>query len=111
MRRILFLAACLAVAACSAAAASFDCAKAATTVENEICADPILSRADEHMAEAYGKAKEATLAPRALRTDQMRWLGSRDSAGTLDDLRASYDRRIAELAGEVAKRAPRYERS
>src|SRR4029077_9738477 len=77
--------------------------KAATTVENEICADPILSQADEHMAEAYSKALEATLAPRALRTDQMRWLGSRDSAGTLDDLRASYDRRIAELAGEARK--------
>ena len=103
MRRILFLAACLAVPACGAAAASFDCAKAATTVENEICADPILSRADEHMAETYGKAMEATLAPRALRTDQMRWLGSRDSAGTLDDLRASYDRRIAELVGEAGK--------
>ena len=103
VRNVLLLAACLAVPAFGAGAASFDCTKAATTVENEICADPILSQADEHMAEAYSKAMEATLAPRALRTDQMRWLGSRDSAGTLDDLRASYDRRIAELAGEARK--------
>jgi uncharacterized protein len=103
MHRILVLATLLALPASGAAAASFDCAKAATTVENEICGDSILSQADEHMAEAYGKAMEATLAPRALRTDQMRWLGSRDSVGTLDDLRASYDRRIAELAGEAGK--------
>lgn len=97
MRTAILLAACLVVPACGAQAASFDCAKAATTVENEICADPALSQADEHMAQAYSKAVDATLAPRALRTDQMHWLASRESAGTLDDLRGSYDRRIAEL--------------
>ena len=52
MRSILVLAAFLVVPAYGAAAASFDCAKAATTVENEICADPVLSQADEHMAQA-----------------------------------------------------------
>jgi uncharacterized protein len=103
MRNILFLAACLAAPASGAGAASFDCAKAATTIENEICADSVLSQADERMAEAYRKAMEATLAPRALRIDQVRWLGSRDSAGTLDDLRGSYDRRIAELTKEAGK--------
>ena len=103
MRNILFLAACLAAPAFGAGAASFDCAKAATTIENEICADSVLSQADERMAEAYRKAMEATLAPRALRIDQVHWLGSRDSAGTLDDLRGSYDRRIAELPKEAGK--------
>jgi uncharacterized protein len=97
VRTAILLAACLAVPACGAQAASFDCAKAATSVENAICADPALSQADEHMAQAYSKALGATLAPRALRTDQMHWLGSRESAGTHDDLRGSYDRRIAEL--------------
>jgi uncharacterized protein len=97
VRTAILLAACLVVSACGARAASFDCAKAATTVENAICADPALSQADEHMAQAYSKALGATLAPRALRADQMRWLGSRDSVGTLDDLSGSYDRRIAEL--------------
>jgi hypothetical protein len=55
------------------------------------------------MAQAYGKALDATLAPRALRTDQIRWLSSRESVGTLDDLRGSYDRRIAELLAEADK--------
>jgi len=103
MRIVLLLVTCLALPACAVEAASFDCAKAATAVENEICADPALSQADERMAQAYSKTLDATLAPRALRTDQMRWLASRESVGTLDDLRGSYDRRIAELLTQSDK--------
>jgi uncharacterized protein YecT (DUF1311 family) len=102
MRCLVFLA-CLVAAACGVEAASFDCAKAATAVEKAICADPGLSQADERMAEAYGQAMAASLAPRTLRTDQIRWLAGRDSGNTLDGLRESYDRRIALLGEEAGK--------
>jgi len=102
MRCLVFLA-CLVAAACGVEAASFDCAKAATAVEKAICADPGLSQADERMAEAYRQAMAASLAPRTLRTDQIRWLAGRDSGNMLDGLRESYDRRIALLGEEAGK--------
>jgi uncharacterized protein len=103
VRRIFFLAACLSGLAFGAQAASFDCAKAATAVENAICADPALSLADEQMAQAYSKAMAATLAPRALRADQIRWLAERDAGHSLDGLGESYARRIAELSKEASQ--------
>ena len=48
-----------------AAAASFDCAKAASPAEKAICADPELSAADEGLAEFY---------------DQLVWLNVNDKA-------------------------------
>ncbi len=65
----------------SANAASFDCAKASTWVEQTICSQPELSRLDEVMAEEY-KAKLATATEYedsnafkiATRNDQRNWL-------------------------------------
>lgn len=60
----------------SAAAASFDCAKAATVMEETICGVPDLSRADEVLAVAYataigGLSKSAT---NEMRQGQRDWL-------------------------------------
>jgi uncharacterized protein len=46
------------MSAAPASAASFDCARAATPVENAICADPVRSRLDVDIAAAYAAAGE-----------------------------------------------------
>lgn len=59
-----------------AAAASFDCAKAATPFEHAICADDRLSAADERLAKSFATAigglSEAAVA--LVRGDQRAWL-------------------------------------
>jgi uncharacterized protein YecT (DUF1311 family) len=65
--------------ASSAAAASFDCAKARTKVEKLICADPQLSRQDSEVAVAYGEALKAWDGKIAayVKMTQRGWVGSR----------------------------------
>jgi uncharacterized protein YecT (DUF1311 family) len=101
VRRLSLLVASICLPAFAAHAASFDCAKASTAVEKMICDDPVLSQADEHLAKAYQQAMAATLAPRSLRGEQLRWLTERNAAKTINDLRDSYRRRTA-LLGEQA---------
>jgi uncharacterized protein len=96
MRRLLYLAACL-LWISQAGAASFDCAKASTPVEQIICDDPELSRLDETLAATLTAAAAATLDPQALLREQRRWLARRDSGATIGDLPASYRDRIAAL--------------
>ena len=60
-----------------AKAASFDCKKATQPLDKRICGDAELSKLDEDLAAAYGKAK-AGLSPagqKALQTGQHDWLG------------------------------------
>ncbi|HMB56881.1 MAG TPA: lysozyme inhibitor LprI family protein [Arenimonas sp.] len=102
----------------SAQAASFDCRKAASKIEKNICADPELSRLDEQMAVAYKHALGAWQGSAAnyVRMDQRDWLtGIRRAADpTLDTdeigdklcegpllpcLRKNYRERIAVLEG------------
>jgi uncharacterized protein YecT (DUF1311 family) len=88
----------------SARAASIDCAKAASLVENAICHDAALRRLDARMASAYKRAlvgvgydDESELV-QALRFDQKGWLGDRDKCGSaIACLRRVYYRRLAVL--------------
>lgn len=87
----------------AAHAASFDCTRATSAAEKRICADPQLSRADEALAVAYGKALAAAPLPFAVRADQRRWIGEmRDKAATNADLLAGMNSRMAELALQTA---------
>lgn len=76
LSRFLLPAALLALSALPAAAASFDCAKAATPFEHAICDDPDLSAADDRLAKSFATAMGGlTKAATALmRNDQRLWL-------------------------------------
>lgn len=90
----LTIAALLAAAPIAASAASFDCAKASTLVENAICANPELSRRDEALASLYQAALKQDP---AIRADQLNWLRERNRCIDERCLINAYDRRIDEL--------------
>lgn len=90
-----------AFAAPSTHAASFDCAKATTFAEKAICADPVLSRLDEQLADAYRVAQKRAESRIALRNAQREWLAKRrDPCRDAACLRAAYEARIAALLDE-----------
>lgn len=82
-------------------AASFDCAKAQSSTEKMICADPELSKADERMAAGYTKTVgiAASLGAddaKELKQDQRDWL--KDATQSCKDracLALAYKKRIA----------------
>jgi uncharacterized protein YecT (DUF1311 family) len=81
-----------------AAAASFDCRKAATKVEKLVCADQALSKLDQQLADEYRAAIARGGATAALKSAQLAWL--KKSRGACTDgacLRAAYEARIGEL--------------
>ena len=90
-----------ALAPLSAEAQSFNCRRASTPDEVEICRNSGLSALDERMAGMYKRLRGRLLAHgrEALMDDQAAWLQSRHAcgsdAGCIED---SYRRRIRELA-------------
>lgn len=82
----------------SAHAASFDCAKASTTMEKAICSDASLSVLDEKLNEAYRQSLVNTQDRKTLISDQRQWL--RDTAmycQQLSCLKAAYQTRLLQL--------------
>lgn len=71
-----------ALCALTAPALAFDCSKATTPVEHQICGNKALRRADEDMSAAYAKLLRAVDDPEihaALIESQRRWIKARDS--------------------------------
>lgn len=96
----------LACIAGTAHAAAFDCARAATPVEKLICADAILSQADEDLADAYRQVLVGGKQAGAAREAQRRWLAQdRNRCADLACLRASYARRLGALGTARKERA------
>lgn len=80
----------------SAAAASFDCGKAATMVEHAICANARLSRLDEQLADAYRKSLSGRQAD-SIRQAQRDWVRARDACTVDTCLEREYTQRLAAL--------------
>lgn len=78
-------------------AASFDCAKATTEVEKEICADTELSILDDRLAAAYRRALVVATDKDALRREQREWLAKRDACLGQNCLKTEHESRMAEL--------------
>ena len=101
--RFLVLAAVLSLAfSAPAGAASFDCAKVATSVEKAVCADPGLSDLDEYLGHYYGAALEALGdGASCLKADQRNWVKTvRNPCGSKTAcLTAAYLVRLATLDG------------
>jgi len=60
-------------------AASFDCNKATTETEKAICDDPELSALDKRMSKAYKRARGSTSSGDKYKSNQFKWLKSRDA--------------------------------
>ena len=84
----------------TAAAASFDCAKASSHSEKAICASPTLSKLDSELADAYGVAALTHSDAEGLKSAQRAWL--RDIRNKCADeacLETVYRQRIVALRG------------
>ena len=85
-------------------AASFDCAKAATTVEHLICRHDVLSALDDALAATYRQAS-ALAQPGASepKASQRLWLKRRNACNDADCVAAAYQSRIAELEDAIGQ--------
>lgn len=78
--------------------ASFDCGKAATRVEQLICANADLSSLDEELARAFAFEMERAEFPDRLKSAQKAWLAKRNDCADSACVRQRYEQRIIQLA-------------
>lgn len=81
----------------NADAASFDCNKACTYVEKEICGNELLSKLDEILADNYKNMRAADIgdgAEKDLRESQKKWLIQRNGCTTSECIKKAYLARI-----------------
>ena len=98
MKPAILLAASLLISASvplSGHAASFDCAKAATSVERQICADEKLSLMDDELNKVYREALATGPKPELLKSVQRDWLTDvRDRCTDRQCLTEAYQSRL-----------------
>jgi len=102
MQRFALLGAVLLLAANTACAASFDCAKASTKVEKMICADPELSKLDEDLSATYSKALKESSDAATLKQQQREWMKGRNGCADAQCVKRSYEQRLSSLSGSGA---------
>ena len=88
-------------------AASFDCAKAITKIENSICASSVLSKLDSELANIYDVEILVNPNPSGVKTAQRAWLReTRNKCPDENCLITVYQQRIAALRGPDPVDAP-----
>lgn len=96
-----------------AAQPSFDCSKARTWSELEVCRDDALATLDARLGSLYRERKERADVARhhGLIADQRKWLSQREACkqapATAQCLKQIYEKRIAELSAKPASRDER----
>ncbi len=86
----------------SSFSASFDCSKAGTPIEIEICNSSELSFLDEALAQAYRSQIASTSESSLVTSDQRRWIAeTRNKCDDTECLAAVYKKRIIDLQTSV----------
>lgn len=82
-------------------AASFDCAKKSTFIENAICSDQTISNLDEVLSSAYKNALNSAVDGTKIKLEQRTWLKEvRNKCQTSQCLEQAYQQRIKSLAAK-----------
>lgn len=85
-----------------ASAASFDCAKAGTSIEKLICSDNQLSELDSQLAETYALARTQSSNSDQIKSEQRDWLKNvRNRCADIDCFRSAYTARLSALASHA----------
>ena len=79
-------------------AASFDCSKASTYVEREVCANSLLEKLDIALAQNYRGMLASDLggSKKALREEQLKWIAKRNKCTNTKCLIDTYRKRLDE---------------
>jgi uncharacterized protein YecT (DUF1311 family) len=81
--------------------ASFDCAKAATSVEKLICSNDALSKLDEQLSAVYKGALASSRNKDSIKQQQMEWIKQQRTCANAQCLSQAYQNRIAELTNSL----------
>jgi len=95
MKRLLVVA--LLFASANAGAASFDCRKAGTFVEKEICANLVLSKLDDALADNYRMMLASDIGAEARVEEKVRqkaWMAERNRCRDYACIEQAYRRRV-----------------
>jgi uncharacterized protein len=84
--------------------ASFDCAKAKTKIEKQICSNTKLSELDDKLTAPYNKVLAQSPVPEDTKEQQREWVkGSRNTCKDADCLEQAYTSRISDLQTQLEK--------
>ncbi|MBP2302245.1 lysozyme inhibitor LprI family protein [Azospirillum picis] len=102
---LLLLSAAMPFAPLGVQAASFDCAKASTSVEKLICKTPSLSRADEELGAIYKQAVAVAVIAESVKKEQRGWIARRNECSSAQCLAEEYGTRLLVLRASLTQDA------